>query len=46
MSSSVYLITEDEEKAKSSIRVSLSYKTTIEEVDYFLSVLNQLLEEE
>ncbi len=46
MSSSVYLITEDEEKAKSSIRVSLSYKTTIKEVDYFLSVLNKLLEEE
>lgn len=46
MSSSVFLITGDEEKAKSSIRVSLSYKTTMEEVEKFISVLSNYLEEE
>lgn len=45
MSSSVFLITGDEEKAKSSIRVSLSYKTTMEEVEKFISVLSKYLEE-
>lgn len=46
MSSSVFLITGDEDKAKSSIRVSLSYKTTMEEVEKFISVLSKYLEEE
>ena len=45
MSSSVFLITGDEEKAKSSIRVSLSYKTTMEEIEKFISVLSKYLEE-
>lgn len=33
----------DEERAKSSIRISLSYQTTIEEIDYFLEVLDKYM---
>lgn len=36
----------DEKRAKSSIRVSLSYKTTYEEVDYFLEVLKEYMDNE
>ena len=35
----------DEERARSSIRVSLSYRTTKEEIDYFLKVLAKYMEE-
>lgn len=37
ISKSVYALTKDEKKAKSSIRISLSHLTTEEEIDYFLS---------
>ena len=36
LSKAVLSVTNDEERAKSSIRVSLSYLTTMEELDYFL----------
>lgn len=36
VSLSVYTLTNDLEKAKSSIRISLSYLTTIEEIDIFI----------
>ncbi len=36
MSKAVYALTKDEERAKSSIRVSISYVTTKEEIDEFL----------
>lgn len=36
----------DEERALSSVRVSLSYKTTLEEVDYFLEVLKEYMNNE
>ena len=36
----------DEDRARSSIRVSLSYRTTSEEIDYFLDVLSKYMEEE
>lgn len=35
MSESVYELTKNQDYAKTSIRISLSYKTTIEEIDYF-----------
>lgn len=38
-------IYDDLERASSSIRISLSYKTTIEEVDEFLSILDGMLNE-
>ena len=36
MSKSVYALTKDEKRAKSSIRISLSYLTKESEIDYFL----------
>lgn len=36
MSKSVYALTNDEEKAKTSIRISISYVTTKEEIDEFI----------
>ena len=36
MSLSLYTMTKDENIAKTSIRISLSYLTTIEEIDYFI----------
>ena len=36
MSKAVYALTKDEERAKSSIRISISYVTTKEEIDEFL----------
>ena len=36
LSQSVYALTNDEERAKSSIRISISYLTTKEEIDEFL----------
>ena len=42
-SKSVYAITNDVDKASHSIRISLSYKTTKEEIDEFMKVFKQLL---
>ena len=44
-SMSVYNITGDEERAKSSVRISLSYKTTRDEVDYLLKIIDKLMGE-
>ena len=43
LSSSVLALTNDEMRAKSSIRISLSYKTTLDEIEYFLKVLDSLM---
>ena len=45
MSRAIYKLTNDEERAKSSIRISLSYKTTMEEIKEFLKVLDKYMEE-
>lgn len=45
ISKSVYSITGDEMRAKSSVRISLSYKTTEDEVCYLLKVIDKLMEE-
>ena len=42
-SKAVYAITNDVDKASHSIRISLSYKTTKEEIDEFMKVFKQLL---
>ena len=36
----------NEERALSSVRVSLSYKTTLEEIEYFLEVLKEYMDNE
>lgn len=41
MSNSIYAITHDEKRASSTIRISLSYLTTIEEVNMFLNVFDK-----
>lgn len=41
----IYELYNDKERASSSIRISLSYKTTLDEVDYFLNILDKLMEE-
>ncbi len=41
MSPGVFALTNDQERAKSSIRISLSYKTTEEEVDEFLKIFDK-----
>lgn len=41
MSKAVYALTHDEERAKSSIRISISYVTTKEEVDGFLDAFDK-----
>lgn len=41
----VYALTKDKQKASSSIRVSLSYKTTKEEVEEFLKVFDLIYKE-
>ena len=41
----VYALTKDKQKASSSIRVSLSYKTTKEEVEEFLNVFDLIYKE-
>ena len=41
ISLAVYTLTKDEEKAKSSIRISLSHLTKESEIDYFLEKLNE-----
>ena len=42
-SKAVYAITRDKDRASHSIRISLSYKTTKEEIDTFVSVFEELL---
>ncbi len=42
---SVFVLTGDEEVSKSSVRISLSYKTTEEEINEFLNILDKYLEE-
>ncbi len=42
MSKAVYAITKSEERAKHSVRISLSYQTTEEEVDYFLTCFREI----
>ncbi len=42
LSLAVYSLTNDKERARASVRVSLSYKTTNEEIDEFLKVLGDL----
>ena len=39
ISDAVYAITGSEEKAKTSIRISISYLTTKEDIDKFLDIL-------
>lgn len=41
MSNSVYAVTKDEEIANHSLRISLSYLTTEEEIDKFLSIFDE-----
>ena len=41
----VYSVTNDKEKASKSIRISLSYLTTFEEIDTFISVFEKCLKE-
>ena len=43
ISKSVYSITESEERAKSSVRISLSYKTKRSEIEYLLKVIDKLM---
>ena len=43
-SKAVYAVTRDKDRAGHSIRVSLSYKTTKEEIDKFIEVFGKLLE--
>lgn len=45
MSLSVYTLTKNEERAKTSIRISLSHLTTIDEINYFLKILNKKVNE-
>ena len=42
-SASVYAVTQDKEKASRSIRISLSYLTTKEEIDIFISTLAECI---
>ena len=42
-SKAVYAVTRDKERAGHSIRISLSYKTTKEEIDVFVTVFEKLL---
>jgi len=44
-SRAVYAITQDKERASHSIRISLSYKTTKEEIDKFIEVFSKLLKD-
>ena len=42
-SRAVYSVTHSKERASHSIRVSLSYKTTYEEIDDFIDVFSRLI---
>ncbi|MBQ8131085.1 MAG: cysteine desulfurase [Bacilli bacterium] len=44
-SKAVYAVTRDKERSRHSIRISLSYKTTKEEIDTFVSVFKKLIQE-
>ena len=44
-SKAVYAVVKDEERAGKSLRISLSYLTTIEELDRFVLVFKKLIEE-
>lgn len=44
-SKAVYAVTRDKEKSRHSIRISLSYKTTKEEIDKFVEVFSKLLDD-
>jgi cysteine desulfurase len=44
-SKAVYAVVKDEERAGKSLRISLSYLTTKEELDKFINVFKQLIEE-
>lgn len=44
-SKAVFALTKNQEKAKSSLRISLSYLTTIEELDKFIEVFEKKIEE-
>ncbi len=44
MSAAILALTGDEEKAKSSVRISISYLTEKEEIDTFVSLLNKFKE--
>lgn len=44
-SKAVYAVTGDKEKAKHSIRISLSYLTTEEEIETFLNIFSRCLEQ-
>ena len=41
MSNAVYALTKDEELSNHSLRVSISYKTTEEEIDKFLEIFDE-----
>ena len=41
-SDAVYYLTLDEERSKTSVRISISYLTTKDEIDYFLKIFNSL----
>ena len=43
-SRAVYAVTRDRDRSSHSIRISLSYKTTIDELDTFLSAFSKLLD--
>ena len=45
MSLTIYNLTNDEKRATSSIRISISYKTTKEEIDSFLKELDNYIGE-
>ena len=41
----MYALTKDKGRASSSIRISLSYLTTKEELDEFINIFNKVYEE-
>ena len=43
-SKAVYAVTRDKDRAQHSIRISLSYKTTKEEIDFFVSIFEKLIQ--
>ena len=45
MSNAVYAVTKDEEKARHSLRISLSYLTTTKEIDDFVTELIKIRNE-
>jgi len=40
-SKAVYALTKDHDRSKSSVRISLSYKTTLDEIDKFLEIFER-----